>query len=133
MSQEDSIILPTDAKFESIVIDYFIQLFHVEAGPLFATGPDDYPPGYKRLSTIVDRIAEQHLDKKSPNSRVTFRFFVIRHTEWQFRSEMKPVYQTVVEFEAGSHRKRTLNVLERTVDHDFAMCVVNSGCSRCRQ
>ncbi|KAJ9105117.1 hypothetical protein QFC20_004404 [Naganishia adeliensis] len=128
---EDSTILPTDAKSKSIAIDYYVQVFNIEAGPLFATGPDDYPSGYKRLSRIVDRIADQHLDKKSPNSRVTFRFFVIRHAEWQPRSEMKPMYQTVVELEAGSHRKRVLNVLERTVHHDFAMRVVNRGRSRC--
>lgn len=117
-------------KFETITIDYYIQLFTVQPGPLFATGPEDYPAGYKRLSTIVDRLADQHLDK---NSRITFRFFVIRHNRWQPRAEMTPVYQTVVELEAGFHRKRVLNVLERTLDRDFVMCAVNGGCARCRQ
>lgn len=129
-TKEGSIILPADVKFETITIDYYVQLFTVEPGPLFAIGPHDYPQGYKRLSTIIDRIAEQHLDTKR---RLTFRFFVVRHTRWRPRSEMTPVYQTVVELETMHHRKRVLNVLERTLDREFVMCAVNRGCTRCRQ
>jgi hypothetical protein len=119
-------------KFDRIVIDYYIQLFRTEPGCLFAASATDYPEGYRALSRAVDQLAERHLDGKTRGPLLNFRFFVVQHGKWQDRRDMVPVYSTVCGIQVGPNGKATLNVLERTLDRDFTMCIVNGGCRRCR-
>jgi hypothetical protein len=61
--------------------------------------------------------------------QLTFRLFVLRHDgAFADRADMQPIYSTTCAVDASG----TPVVIKRDYDEDFAGCVVNGGCRRCR-
>lgn len=46
---------------------------------------------------------------------------------------MKPIYETTLCCDTSDRMKKTITVLERVADVDFAGCSENGGCNRCRR
>lgn len=92
------------------------------------------PPAYEELSDLVESTAiASLLDAKST---LVLRLFIVGHGDvWQDRSDMIPLYSSTVGITAATiHTKKPkVLVIKRDFDEDFARCVVNNGCGRCRK
>jgi hypothetical protein len=95
--------------------------------PAFAHGY-----GYQGLNAQVSELAQQTLTCSL--STLTYRLFVLNHGGIsQDRADMKPIYQTTLCCVTSDRMEKTITVLERVADVDFAGCSENGGCSRCRR
>jgi hypothetical protein len=110
----------------------YIQLPGNSAGTLFLREEDaegTIPAVYERLSEMIDRLTPKIIEGK--DSRFIFRLFILHHGEQTMdRDEMTPIYSSTTRL-APDNPKRSV-VIRRDYDEDFAGCIVNGGCRRCR-
>lgn len=126
-------LIPSNLLYQSIELCSYVQLPEVTAGQYFwATGNATtlLPVGYENLSDMVESLAVDKL--KNAHSRVTFRLFFLQHGTLSFdRESMEPIFQTTCGLRQGKFPP-TAMVFDRDIDEDFAMCVANNDCGRCR-
>lgn len=128
-AQEHSLPFPESHDFETVSLDLYYQPRPSATGLFYAT-EDDFPAAYDILSEWADHAAKTWLQASTqkPIAEVKVRLFV-QHGAFLVRDQMKPVFKT---FKAkkydGSVKTRELFI----DDDDFARCVKNGGCSRCK-
>ncbi|KAJ9092557.1 hypothetical protein QFC21_006788 [Naganishia friedmannii] len=123
--------LPELAKFQTVSIDCYVRLPETTAGYFFYGTDGDSPPGYRKLSDLAETTAIASLvDSKSI---LTMRFFIVGHGNvWQDKADVVPLYVTTCGVDVVPTGRRAV-VIKRDFDENFARCVVNNGCARCRQ
>lgn len=110
----------------------YIQLPENSAGALFLQEDDiegTVPPAYQSLSEKIERLTPKILGGQ--NARFIFRLFILHHGGRIIdREAMTPVYSSTTRL-APDDPERSI-VIKRDYDEDFAGCIVNGGCRRCR-
>jgi hypothetical protein len=126
--------LPTPAASPSLVtLDTYVQLPAHTPGPFFlgeADATDSIPPGYEDLSRMIDRVTPHVL--RGTESQFVFRLFFLQHGSTIVdRAEMKPIYSSTTRLSRDDPAKAF--AISRFYDEDFAMCIKNGRCGRCRE
>jgi hypothetical protein len=110
----------------------YIQLPEHSAGAFFSQAEDwqgIIPPGYEALSEMIDRHTPEMLSGE--DARFVFRLFILHHGDRMIdRDEMTPIYSSTTRLDRTDPKRSV--VIKRDFDEDFAGCIVNGGCRRCR-
>lgn len=135
--------------FHTVIYDCYVQFDELHRGTFLYDRVRACPVGYQPLDAKMIRWASKWL--QSPASRFDFRLFVLRHGETiADREDMVPIYTATYARqrkhfgETATHDAnledqwdvkgdwRIARLVERTIDEDFARCVFNNRCSRCK-
>lgn len=137
--------------FHTVTYDCYVQFDELHRGSFLYDQVRACPVGYQPLDAKMIRWASRYL--QSPTSRFDFRLFVLGHGEIVAdRVDMVPIYTATysrnrkqhdstatqaADSEDDSHvarvKSRIARLVKRTIDEDFARCLLNNGCSRCTQ
>ena len=138
-------------NFHNVTYDCYVQFDELQRGSFLYDQVRACPVGYQPLDAKMIRWASKYL--QSPTSRFDFRLFVLGHGETiEDRADMIPIYTATysrqrkrldgsavqaADSEDDSHvarvKCRFARLVERTIDEDFARCVLNNGCWRCKE
>lgn len=137
--------------FDNVTYDCYVQYADLQQGSFLYDCVRPCPGGYPSLDRKMIRWASKYL--QDLESRFTLRLFVLGHGEVVGeRGNMMPIYTATYGRQRrrgrGSSMKLAPNgeeesdgdtavsveaqLVERTIDEDFARCVLNKGCSRCK-
>jgi hypothetical protein len=115
-----------------IELDCYLQLPEANIPTFFSNASDPIRsahPGFEALSNMLEALTGDVL--KGPDARFAFRVFILRHgNAYTDRADMKPIYSSTTR-RSGNEFKSVV-VMKRDYDEEFAACVANGGCQRCQ-
>jgi hypothetical protein len=136
--------------FDTVTYDCYVQFTDLQAGSFLYDRIRPCPAGYPALDKKMAKWASKSL--QNSDSPFTLRLFVLGHGEpVGDRADMVPIYKATygrktrprgstradaVDPDEGSDGDmldpRNARLVDRTIDEDFARCILNNGCGRCK-
>lgn len=136
--------------FDTVTYDAYVQFTDLQDGSFLYDRIRPCPAGYPALDKKMVKWASKSL--QNPDSRFTLRLFALGHGEAVGdRADMVPIYMATYGRQTrprGSGRAdgadpddgsdgemvdaRNARLVDRIIDEDFARCILNKGCVRCR-